>query len=295
MAGQTLKSMTGYGESTFEVDGHRFTVRCRTVNHKSLDIRCKLPLELHAFERSIQKVLKERLFRGHVDLVIQFDRSGGQRAGQVVWNEDVADRYRLLWRKACGNPDAVVDPAWLLLQDSVWSMEMTALDPSVLQESAIQGVESALNEVKKTREEEGDAIVRVLLGRLVLIDAMIGQVKVLVPEVIKKRQLALRERIEEASGTSETSSRLEEELVHLADKMDVDEEVSRLESHVKQFRRTLEAPRGPVGKRLAFLVQEMLREATTIASKSGVETVSNLSVDARVEIERIREQIMNVE
>ena len=131
-----------------------------------------------------------------------------------------------------------------------------------------------------------------------VLKAIVTQIGMLGPELVKIRQGELRDRVTSAfeeAGES-VSSRLDAELLHLADKMDIEEEVTRLGSHLKQFERILDGKqKGPHGKRLGFLAQELMREATTVASKAGSEEISSLSVDARVEIERIREQIMNVE
>ena len=216
----------------------------------------------------------------------------------MVWNEEMAREYRGVWGRASGASESPVDPCWLLQQEGVWSFEAAEVDSEELQRSILDGVRQAVDEVAKTRADEGDVLSRTLIARVMVLKAIVSQISILGPELVKTRQEELRGRITAAyedAGES-VSSRLDAELLHLADKMDIEEEATRLASHLKQFERILDGKqKGPHGKRLGFLSQELMREATTVASKAGSEEISSLSVDARVEIERIREQVMNVE
>lgn len=297
MAGRGIVSMTGFGEALANVAGRSYNIRIRTVNHKGLDVRCRVPSELQFMEREILSHIRSLLSRGHVDLVVQQDRKAAG-PGTMTWNEEVAREYRIVWSRAAGESESPVDPSWLLQQDGVWRMEEEEIPQELLREGILNGIQAALTEVIRTRIEEGEILSKTLEGRVVILKAIVSQIGILSPELVKIRQGELRQRVQEAYEQSEgpVSVRLDEELLHLADKMDIDEEVTRLGSHLKQFERILSGgQKGPHGKRLGFLSQELMREATTVASKAGSEEISSLSVDARVEIERIREQIMNVE
>ena len=293
MAGHALRSMTGFGERLFTIGDSDWRIRCRTVNHKALDIRLRIPSSVQPYEREILNQIKGTFFRGHVELTLSCETQHSKGTGRELDPAALAT-YRELWSEASGQSGDEAPVAWLLEQEGV----LVSGGPVAFGEedfASLQGeLETLLCEVDESRREEGSTLTDVLSGRVFVLQALVEQIRALVPGVIREKQDRMRTRIREV--VEDGAGRLEEELVYIADRMDVEEEVARLDSHLAQIQQILRSEkRTSQGKRLVFLGQELMREATTIASKAGSEDISRLSVDARVEIERLREQFMNIE
>ncbi len=288
--------MTGFGRSEFQVAARQYRVRVRTVNHKGLDLRCRLPGEFHAFEGELNRLLRERLGRGHVELGVSIEKGFSSGRGTLGVDSEALDSYRSVWETIAGVGTAV-DPQWLLAQDGVMQFTPQELDEGSLKSGLFQAVQEALDAVVESRGREGAALAEELRERLRILGEIVEKIGAEVPQLIADHQQALRERLEAVSSNPGLEPGwVEHELVLVADRMDVQEEVARLRAHLEQMRAILDSNESePQGKRLGFLATELMREATTVASKAGNSQVSAFSVDARCEVERIREQIMNVE
>lgn len=291
-----LKSMTGFGRSTFSVDGVSYRVQIRTVNHKGLDLRLRLPHTMQPFESDVTRLLRSFLHRGHVDLSVQLE-PGGKAERVLTLDDSAVARYTSLWEQVAGETGQALDIRWLLSQDGVYTNSLREIPESVLQGALVQAIEDALHVLTGERKREGEALTTVFKGRLDALRGWVKAMKVLNPALIEERQESMRRKMNQTGELDlESQTRLEEELLLIADRMDVDEEITRLEAHMTQIECILNGEvEGPLGKRFGFLAQELMREATTAASKAGNEEMSSLSVHARVEVERIREQLMNVE
>jgi uncharacterized protein (TIGR00255 family) len=296
----SVRSMTGYGRGESEIGGTVFRVEIRAVNHKNLDTRIRLPRDLLALERDVLAAVRGVVHRGHLEVFIApSEDTGGVR--EVKADTARASGYVEVWNQlsALLGTSESVPPEWLAAQEGVIVSDHRDLDPEESRDALVKGVEQALATLSAMRDEEGETLRQDLLGRLEILDGIATEMETQAPvaeqaahEKILTRIESLREKVsEEFDG-----ARVEQELVLLSERMDIMEEVVRLRSHVSQMRALLNSDdQEPRGKRLGFLVQELFREATTVGSKAGDLPLSNLSVDARCEIERVREQIMNIE
>jgi len=295
-----IRSMTGYGHASFEVDGVGFEVEVRSVNHRHVDVRARLPRGLAAFEGDVRGWIAERLARGKVDASVRAT-SGAAPAETVELDLGAAERYLRASRELAerhGVP-GTLDLQGLLSLPGVARLVERELPEAALRSALAGAIGSALDSLEAMRAAEGAALDRELRARLAHVGSLVeaaaarsGEVQVAVRERLRKRAEALRD---EAGGLD--PGRLHQEVVWAADRLDVTEEVVRLRSHAAQFRALLEGagPRAPAGRRLDFLLQEMAREANTIGSKASDAPIAHLVVDVKAELERIREQVQNVE
>jgi uncharacterized protein (TIGR00255 family) len=292
--------MTGYGQAAFEVEGAAFEVELRSVNHRHLDVKARLPRGLAAFEGELRAQVAERIARGKVDLSVRAT-AGAMLADTVELDLTVAERYlasaRVL-RERHGVAGELDVPALLALPGVARVVERE------LGEEAARGalraaLGRALDSLAAMRENEGAALDRELRGRLDRLEALVREIEGRTDQVQRAVRDRLRRRAEqlrEETGLLD-EARLHQEVVWAADRLDVTEECVRLHSHVAQFRALLDAaaPQQPAGRRLDFLLQEMGREANTIGSKSADAPIAHQVVDLKTELERIREQVQNVE
>jgi uncharacterized protein (TIGR00255 family) len=286
--------MTGFGAADGLVGGSRVSVELRTVNHRFFSPNIKLPSELSRWEPEVREVLRKSIARGHVTLSARTERalSAGsideQRfAGYVAMLRGLRDRHGL---------DGPIDVATVLRMPDV-----LATDASVEQEGSAAEltavVETAIESLTRSRGEEGARLASFLLDRLVIVDNALVRIEARAPE----RVIAQRDRLREAvrvltEGMAVDEQRIAQEIAILADRLDVQEELQRFSSHIAAFRGALQQSAGdPVGKRLGFLLQEMLREANTTGSKANDAAMLQDVVTIKEELERIREQVENLE
>jgi len=292
--------MTGYGRGESDIGGTVFRVEIRAVNHKNLDARIRLPRDFMALERDVLTAVRAVAHRGHLEVFISpSEDAGGIR--EVKADQGRASGYVEVWNQlsallGSSNP---VSPEWLAAQEGVIVSQHRELKPEESRDALLEGVNQALAALSAMRDEEGAALKADLLGRLEVLDGIATEMETQAPVAEKaahEKVLARIESLREKVNEDFDGARVEQELVLLSERMDIMEEVVRLRSHVSQMRDLLNSDgQEPRGKRLGFLVQELFREATTVGSKAGDLPLSNLSVDARCEIERIREQVMNIE
>ncbi len=291
-----LRSMTGFGAGTATAGNESLTVELRAVNHKFCEVKVRLPRELVALEGVLQKVVKERLARGAIDVAV---RRATRTALGVVPQVDVAlaREYRRAWSelaKALELPDTVT------VKDIATQINVVRLEePQVGLEDAGKAAESALalalDALGKMREKEGLALAADLESRLRLVAQWVDEVKVLAPKAITLYRNRLSERIAElSSGLTIDPQRLAQEVAFFAERTDVAEEMTRLSSHLEQFKELLHS-KEPSGRKMDFLVQEMHREVNTTGSKSQDVDISSRIMHLKAELERIREQVQNVE
>ncbi len=293
-----IRSMTGFGRAQLEADGTTLSVELRTVNHRHLDLSLRLPRPLSGLEAELRTLLAAQFSRGKLDLVV--GAPAGAAKSDVTLDRELAARY-LEWARALtadGADDDEPTPAELLALPGVVRVSEHVFDEEALRPALRAAVEEAARAAAAMRENEGEALDRELRARLLRVRALgegvaarSGEVVAAVRERLTKRAAQLRE---ETGAADE--SRLLQEIVIAADRMDVTEEVVRLASHVTQFEATLDADAGgPVGRKLEFLLQEMLREANTIGSKAADAPIAHRVVELKTELERMREQVLNVE
>ncbi len=288
--------MTGFGTGTATAGNESLTVELKSVNHKFCEVKVRLPRELAALEGALQKLVKDKLARGAVDVSV---RRASRTALGVVPQVDVAlaREYRRAWgelARALELPDTVT------VKDIATQMNVIRLEePQVGLEDAGQAAESALalalEALGKMREKEGVALGADLSARLGLVTQWVEEVRVLAPKAIDLYRTRLSERIAELSkGLAVDPQRLAQEVAFFAERTDVAEEMTRLASHLEQFNELLRSAE-PSGRKMDFLVQEMHREVNTTGSKSQHADISSRIMQLKAELERIREQVQNVE
>lgn len=293
-----MKSMTGFGRGSADGDGFAVDVEIKTVNNRYLDVHLRAPQELTSLEMEIRKRVTARLSRGRVDLNISFDRTGSGATYEI--NQAVVAAYvdalREIQRQF--NLTGEIDvsaiarlPGALASPRNELTDEMTA--------SLNTAIDQALDSLEQMREAEGASLASEMRKRLQRIEETIPTIEAAASSLVEAYQQRLRKRISEllarGSQTVELDpGRLAQEVAYLADRSDITEELTRLKSHVDQFREAIDS-KEEVGKRLDFLLQELNREANTVLSKSGEISIKEAALAIKAEVEKLREQVQNVE
>jgi uncharacterized protein (TIGR00255 family) len=292
--------MTGYGRSGFGVEDVRFEVEVRSVNHRFLDARIRLPKPLTPHESEVRAAIQRRFERGKVDLTVAAP-GGESKLTRLEIDLAAAAQYlraaaALRQTEGLGGELGV---ASVLSLPGVARFSEPELPAAELREALLSSVEAALEALDGMRAAEGAALERDLRARLERVASLadfLEQRSGLVQETVRERLRKRAQQLEQEVGLIDPA-RLHQEIVIAADRLDVNEELVRLRSHVEQFRGILAGagPRSPVGRRLDFLLQEFSREANTIGSKGVDAPLAHQIVELKSEIERMREQVQNVE
>ena len=290
-----IRSMTGFGAGRAADGDEVVDVEVRSVNHKFCEVKVRLPRELAALELEVARAVKARLARGGVEVSL---RRGG-RAGALAPRVDLelarayADAFRELGaRLGLSGQVALAD---VLGAEGVVGLEERTPDLERARAPALGALAQALERLEEMRAREGEALAHDLGARVDRMTELAAQVEGLGPESVERYRERLRERVAEVSrGLALDPARLAQEVALFADKLDVAEELTRLRSHAAQVR-TLLAGSEPAGRKLEFLVQELHREVNTVGSKSQNAAIATLVVELKAEIERMREQVQNVE
>ncbi len=292
-----IRSMTGFGRAQLEAEGANFAVELKCVNHRHLDLSVRLPRPLAGLEAELRRALAARFARGKLDLLV-FAPPGAAKA-EVEIDPALAARYVDFARTLAGR--GVVGElraGELMALPGVARVVEHALAEDALRPALAAALARAAAAADAMRVAEGAALERELRARLFAVAALAEAVAVRSGEVtlsVRERLRKRAEQLREEAGFSD-EARLLQEVVIAADRMDVTEELVRLRSHTAQFEAALDANDGaPVGRRLEFLLQEMSREANTIASKAADAPIAHRVVDLKTELERLREQVLNVE
>lgn len=295
-----IRSMTGFGRADFEVGGIRFEIEIRSVNNRYLDARAKLPRPLSSYEPVVKAAVQARLQRGKVDVTI-VQSSSSVATMQLEVDRAAAQQYVLAAAELAENFDVSgsIDVATLLGMPGVTRMSDLEFVEEELDRELETGVGRALDALDAMREREGEALASDFALRLGEISELVRQFESRSGEVLEAVREKLRRRtkqLEQETGLLD-EARLHQEIVIAADRLDIAEELVRLRSHVDQFHAIVgEADREtPVGRRLDFLLQEMGREANTVGSKASDAPLAHLVVELKTELERLREQVQNVE
>ena len=292
--------MTGYGAAEAELpDGRVIVVEARTVNHRHLNCTLRLPKGWEQLESKFAERIRAALSRGRVSLSVGCRDPERAETGALEMDVEKARRYVSLMEEAAGELGVAgrLDVNTLVGLPGVFRVEKRpATDPGEDEAHALACVGEALEKVVEMREAEGRRLEAALRKSLKRILAQVDAVEARVPERLLRERDRLRERIRLlAESIDVDEDRLAREVAYLAEKWDVEEEVVRLRSHVALFLETLEGPASQAGKRLGFVVQEMNREANTIGAKANDAAISASAVAMKEEMERLREQLENVE
>ncbi len=294
-----MQSMTGYGRRQLSRDGREITVEIKTVNHRFLDLSCRLPRSLSFAEDALRKQIGQSLRRGHADVNVNY-LNLRQDAREVRVDEALACQYKealLQVRRVTGREGDCIsgeDAAWIAAQPDVMQVTVREEDQEAVLSLLRDTLAAALSDVSSMRQKEGDALKADLTQHLNETARLRDEIARLAPRVPRIYQEKLQARIRELGVQDLDQQRLAQEVALMADRCAIDEELSRLESHIGQMRQALEAE-GEVGRRLDFFTQELNREANTIGSKASDAEITKLVVSAKTEIEKLREQVQNVE
>ncbi len=292
-----IRSMTGYGRQEVAGATAHLTIEVRSVNNRFLDIQVKTPRALAVLEQRVKKAIQARFSRGRFDVFIT--RNGEQeKAVRPVLDEILADQYIGVLRclKARFGLAGEVDLAMVAGFRDLIAVSEEKEDIETVWQMLNKGLEQALDEIDGMRCNEGGALVRDMLGRLDTVESLMREIMALSPLSVENYRRRMAETLSRILKEQPDPARLAQEIAILAERTDVTEELTRLSSHLAQFRAMLSGRSGePVGRKLDFLLQEMGREANTIASKAMDAQISHQVVDIKAEIEKIREQAQNIE
>ena len=291
-----IKSMTGFGRCEVLKDSRKFTVELKSVNHRYLDVNIRMPKKLNFFETSIRTLLKSYADRGKVDIFITYEDLS-QSQVSVKYNAALAAEYLKYLNQMAEefSLDNDVRVSTLSRYPEVFTMEECSEDEDELWNGLKEALEGAFSQFVEMRTKEGERLKEDILLKLDLLSEQIRFIEERSPQIIAEYRTKLEEKMRELlEDTQIDDNRIAAEVILFAAKICTDEEVVRLKSHIQHMKETLEESNG-IGRKLDFIAQEMNREANTILSKANDLDISNRAISLKTEIEKIREQIQNIE
>ena len=291
-----IKSMTGFGRCEVLKDSRKFTVELKSVNHRYLDVNIRMPKKLNFFETSIRTLLKSYADRGKVDIFITYEDLS-QSQVSVKYNAALAAEYLKYLNQMAEefSLDNDVRVSTLSRYPEVFTMEECSEDEDELWNGIKEALEGAFSQFVEMRTKEGERLKEDILLKLDLLSEQIRFIEERSPQIIAEYRTKLEEKMRELlEDTQIDDNRIAAEVILFADKICTDEEVVRVKSHIQHMKETLEESNG-IGRKLDFIAQEMNREANTILSKANDLDISNRAISLKTEIEKIREQIQNIE
>ena len=291
-----IKSMTGFGRFEAGDENRKLVVEIKAVNHRYCDINIKMPKKLSFFDSSIRAVMKKYIQRGKVDVFITYE-DNTENTMLLKYNKDMAQAYYQALKAMSDDFDIENDVrvSSLSRYPEVLVLEEQTVDEDALLKLIETAVSGACEKFVETRITEGNQLKEDLLGKLEGMLEMVAYIEERSPQIIKEYQEKLLTKVRELlENNTVDESRILTEVTIFADKICVDEETVRLRSHIQSAKETLIAG-GSVGRKLDFIAQEMNREANTILSKANDLAISNKAIDLKTEIEKVREQIQNIE
>lgn len=291
-----IKSMTGFGRCELEEGNRKCTVELKSVNHRYLDVTIKMPKKFNFFEASIRNLLKDYIQRGKVDVFITFEDYSENNAS-VRYNHDIAAEYMNYFRQMAEDFELENDMTVSKLSryPEVLVMEEVSIDEEEIWKLLEKTIRSAAQNFVQSRVTEGENLRQDLIGKL---DGMLEHVDYIEkrsPEIVEEYKAKIYDKVKELLTDAQAEdNRILMEVTLFADKICVDEEMVRLRSHIETTKQTLLAG-GSIGRKLDFIAQEMNREANTTLSKANNLDISNHAIELKTEIEKVREQIQNIE
>ena len=292
-----IKSMTGFGRCEVAEGQRRFVVEMKGVNHRYLDVNIRMPKKLNFFETAIRSLLKQSVQRGKVDIFITYeDLSESQVA--LKYTETLAGEYLKYFQQMqeTFGLENDVRVSHLSRCPEVLTMEEQAVDEEELWNELKKALSGAISQFVETRSTEGENLKKDLLEKLDDMLMLTEQIEKRSPQIIAEYREKLETKVKELlEDTQIEESRIAAEVVMFADKICTDEEIVRLRSHIVHMKETLKSDENGIGRKLDFIAQEMNREANTILSKANDLETSNVGINLKTEIEKVREQIQNIE
>ncbi len=290
-----MKSMTGYGKSNLSINSREYQVELKTVNHKYIDINIRIPRVISYLEEDVRKLIASKLKRGKVDVTITFENHNNSD-NDIKINTELAKIYIENFKKLAEEEkiSSNIEVTEIAKLPDVLTIKNN-FDENQIKSELLQVVDNSLNELIIMRKNEGKKISETILEKISQIEKKNMEIFELSTGLIEEYVVKLEARIKEILKTEEVDkSRLMQEVVIYADKCSVEEEVTRMKSHILQLRNLVNTDE-PVGKKMDFLIQEMNRETNTIGSKANNLEITNRVVDIKTILEDIREQVQNIE
>ena len=290
-----IKSMTGFGRYEYQTGSKKFTVELKGVNHRYLDVNIRMPKKFNFFETAIRTLLKQYALRGKVDIFITYEDNSESQAA-LKYNETLAAEYMRYFKQMeeSFGIDNDIRVSTLAHCPEVLTMEEKPDDEDALWSGLQMAFKGAFAQFVETRTTEGENLKKDILNKLSGMETLVGHVEERSPQIVEEYRKKLEDKIHELLDVPVDENRMAAEVILYADKICTDEETVRLKSHISHMRDTLEETEG-IGRKLDFIAQEMNREANTILSKANDLEVSNYAIGLKTEIEKIREQIQNIE
>ena len=291
-----MKSMTGFGRYEFSSGDRKFTVEVKGVNHRYLDVSVRMPKKFNFYETAVRTLLKQYASRGKVDIFISYEDLS-QNQLSLKYNEVLAREYMKCFGQMKQEFEIEYDirVSTLARCPEVLTMEEQGEDEEELWNGLKNALEGAFERFSEPRAAEGENLKKDILEKLSLMEELVAKIETRSPDILTEYRARLMEKVKELVEDSQIEEgRMAAEIVLYADKICTDEEIVRLKSHIGHMRDTLDEKEG-VGRKLDFIAQEMNREANTILSKANDLEVSGHAIGLKTEIEKIREQIQNIE
>ena len=291
-----IKSMTGFGRSEIVKGNRKISVEIKSVNHRYLEAGIKMPKKLNVFESRMRDLLKTYATRGKIDIFINYEDDSENQVN-LKFNQNIADEYMAIFNNMSEKYNLKNDMTvgGLARFPEVITMDEVQEDEEELWHFIEEAMKAALEQFVNTRILEGENLKKDLLGKLDHMEELVAFVEKRSPEIMKEYRSKLESKVKELLGdTTIDESRIATEVIIYADKICVDEETVRLRSHIEHARKCLNEE-GGIGRKMDFIAQEMNREANTTLSKANDIEISNAAIDLKTEIEKVREQIQNIE
>jgi uncharacterized protein (TIGR00255 family) len=291
-----VMSMTGFGRGRAEGNNREVNIELKTVNHRYLDISLRMPKSLSMLEEDVRKKIQKKLSRGRIEVYVSYQNNAQDQLAVTV-NESVAEAYYSAFLALAEKFELNSKPDLSILADidDIFIVTKSEDDEEILKDLLFTALDQALVLVSEMREKEGSFLAEDIIARSQLIQNMLDAVEQRSPKVVEEYQQKLELRVKELLKNTEfDETRFQSEVAYFADRSNITEEVVRMKSHLTQLRQNIKAG-GCIGRKLDFIVQEMNREANTIGSKSSDITITSYVVDMKSEIEKIREQVQNIE
>ena len=292
-----IRSMTGFGRCEITEGDRKFTVEMKGVNHRYLDANIRMPKKLNFFDSAIRTVLKQYVTRGKVDIFITYEDFTENQVA-LKYNESLAKEYLDAFKKMeeTFGLENDIRVSTVSRCPEVLTMEEQSADEDELWKGLKKALEGALKQFVETRGIEGENLKNDIIAKLDGMSEKVACIEVRSPEIVAEYRAKLEEKVKELlADTQMDEGRIAAEVVIFADKICTDEEVVRLKSHIAHMKETFATEENGIGRKLDFIAQEMNREANTILSKANDIEVSNYAIDLKTEIEKVREQIQNIE
>lgn len=291
-----IKSMTGFGRCEISEGQRKFTVELKGVNHRYLDVNIRMPKKLNFFETSIRNLLKQYAQRGKIDIFITYEDTSENQVS-LKYNSTLAGEYLKYFQqmKEEFSLEHDIRVSTLSKCPEVLTMEEQVVDEEELWNGLEKALRGAFSQFVDTRITEGENLKKDILSKLDEMTVLVDEIEERSPEIVREYRTKLEAKVQELLGdTQMEEGRIAAEVVIFADKICTDEETVRLKSHIEHVKSTLQQSEG-IGRKLDFIAQEMNREANTILSKANDLEVSNRAIDLKTGIEKVREQIQNIE